>query len=98
MLESRPLTTLRIEKRDRTSDKEFELLVGMLLLRLTDRLLPPSPLPAGDRSCTHNLSSLSTYMSTLSYRVSQKKVLLKGSFHKKFPSPKPHILDSNGVW
>ena len=64
MLEFRPLSTLRIEKRDRTSDEEFELLVGMLLLRLTDRLLPPSPLLAGDRSCTHNLSSLSTYMRT----------------------------------
>ena len=23
---------------------------------------------------------------------------LKGSYHKKILSPKPHILDSNGVW
>ena len=82
MLESRPLSTLKIEKRDRTSDEEFELLVGMLLLRLTDRLLPPSPLLAGDRSCTHNLSSLYLHEDLVLQGVSEKSTFKGILLHK----------------
>ena len=35
---------------------------------------------------------------TASNNASNNLHVLKGSYQKEFPSPKPHILDSNGVW
>ena len=35
---------------------------------------------------------------TASNNASNNLHVLKGSYQKKFLSPEPHILDSNGVW